>query len=713
MKMKKKLSKFLRFFILRAEAKRVPTTVLVNKIYDFCEFYGNRHLFPYQEQFGKRIIRSVLENDGAEITALFARQSGKTETVALIVGGLMIILPILANMPMFADDSRFQMFKQGIWVGIYAPGLRQAQINYNRMRAFLTCPTAIQVLLDDDFRLTFDTNNGNTVSLSNGSYAKAVSASEQSNIEGESYHLIICEEAQDISDYKLTKSIHPMGAAYNATVIDVGTATTFTAYFYRKINQNKEEAKSKSTHIRNHFEYDYLVACKYNERYKKYVEREKKSLGENSDEFQMSYCVAPSTRILTVDLRYIRADEVKVGDKLFAFDEFNEPHRQRNARTAKVEAVGKIIRPCYKLTFDDGTVITCSKEHQWLVQSHGSARRCFWKKTEDLSFNDSFFRIADRWEDLDTGTIRTCKHVERGFGHPKLVKKEYVGLKTVIPIRTDTHTYVAEGIATHNCLKWMLHRGMLIELEKFERENTEPALEVCEYDKSATHVIGIDLGGGEGGDSTVLTAVEVDWSMPVVNESRVDEESGEELTYTAYNTYIKAWLEIRNLPDYEEQYSLIREFISHFRVARVVCDATREKSVSDRLAANLSCEVIPYVFGPKSKSDLYRKFISEIDTGRARVPYGEKTIKSPEYLRFIDQLGSMQKGYSGSYIVCSHPPIKGAHDDYPDSWALAVWGASYEGDTLMVETCDRRKLMELKSETNFQRRVKRLTARRR
>ena len=551
-KLRKYISKFLHFFVLQAGAKRVPTTVLVNKIYDFCEFYGGRHLFPYQEQFGKRIIRSVLENDGAEITALFSRQSGKTETVALITGGMMIILPVLANMPMFADDTRLQPFKIGIWVGIYAPTLNQAQINYNRMRSFLTSPTATQVLEDDDFRLTFGTNNGNTVSLSNGSLAKAVSASEGSNIEGESHHLIICEEAQDISDYKLTKSIHPMGAAYNATIIDVGTATTFTAYFYRKIQQNKEEMKSKSTHIRNHFEYDCDVACKYNEKYRKYVEREKKSLGENSDEFQMSYK-----------------------------------------------------------------------------------------------------------------------------------------------------------------LKWQLHRGMLIEIDKFEQENTEPALETCDFDKSATHVIGIDLGGGEGGDSTVLTAVEVDWGMPVVNESKVDEDSGEEIVYTAYNTYIKSWLEIRNLPDYEEQYALIKEFISHFKVARVVCDATREKSVSDRLSANLSCEVIPYVFGPKSKSDLYRKFITEIDTGRARVPYGENTLKSPEYLRFIDQLGSMQKGYSGNYVVCSHPPIKGAHDDYVDSWALAVWGASYEGDTLMVETFDRKKLMELKSETNFQRRAKRITARRR
>lgn len=98
-------------------AGRVPTTELVNRIFNFCELYSGKTMYPYQEQFSKRVIRSVLENDGEEITALFSRQSGKSETIAITVGGLMIILPQLANMPMFADDSRLMMFKDGFWVG--------------------------------------------------------------------------------------------------------------------------------------------------------------------------------------------------------------------------------------------------------------------------------------------------------------------------------------------------------------------------------------------------------------------------------------------------------------------------------------------------------------------------------------------------------------------------------------------------------------------
>lgn len=539
---------------------QVPIQKLVDIIYNFCELYGNRHLFPYQEQFARRVIRSVLLNDGAEITALFSRQSGKTETVALVVGGLMIFLPTLANLPMFADDSRLLPYKNGIMIGIYAPTLRQAQINYNRMRSFLTSDSAIQVLQDQDFRLEFDTNNGNTVRLSNGSYASAISASEGSNIEGESHHLIICEEAQDISDLKIQKSIRPMGAAYNATTILVGTATTFIAYFYRSIQRNKEEMKllgigtaKRGSLDRLHFEYDCDTAGKYNPRYKKYVDGERKKLGEKSDAFLMSYK-----------------------------------------------------------------------------------------------------------------------------------------------------------------LQWMVSRGMLVDIEQFTRDNTEKHLDIVESDLVATHIIGIDIGGAEGGDSTVLTAVEVNWDMPLVREKKFDEELGEEVEYVAYNTYIKSWLELQNVPDYEEQYYIIKDFISQFNTVRVVVDATREKGLSDRLSATLHCEVVPYVFTAKSKSELYMKFIGELTTARARVPFGQKTQQTPECQKFLHQLGDMQKSYRGANLVCSHSDSRNAHDDYVDSWALAVWGASYEGETSKVESYDKRTLLREFSRGNkFYRRTNAITARRR
>ena len=538
------------FFVNRAFAGRIPTTELVNRVFNFCELYSGRTLFPYQEQFSKSVIRSILTNDGAEITALFSRQSGKSETIAVTVGGMMIILPTLANMPMFADDPRLEMFKDGLWVGIFAPSQRQAQITYGRMKARLQCKTARAVLEDDDFRLQFSTSNGQTVALTNGSFATAISASDGSNIEGESFKVIICEECQDISNFKIQKAIHPMGAAYNASIIKIGTATTHKGDFYDAIQRNKKEAEIKSTHIKNHFEYDYTIAAKYNPKYARYVEGEKKKLGENSDAFRMSYK-----------------------------------------------------------------------------------------------------------------------------------------------------------------LEWIIERGMFIDIATFERNNTEPLLERTLSDMQSTHVVGIDIGGVN--DDTVVTVCEVDWNMPVIMESRTDEETGEDINYLAYNAYVVDWLRISNEPDYEEQYPIIMDYLSHFKIARVVCDATREAAVAHRLRANLNCEVIPYVFSSKSKSDLYKHLEKEIVTGRARICAGEETQKTVEYQMFLEQMADLQKGYSGAYLVVSHPDERGAHDDFPDSFALAVWGCSFAGEVNYTETKGNPFVKKTLNELKRSKRRNSLTGRRR
>ena len=554
---------FTELYIEKAHAGRISTTELVDRIYNFCEAYSGRVMYKYQTQFSKRIIRSVLENDGAEITALFARQSGKTETIAITVGGLMIILPQLANMPMFADDPRLTMFKDGFWVGIFAPSQRQAQITYRRMKSRIQCKESIAILEDPDFRLEFTTSNGQTVALSNGSFVTAISASDGSNIEGESFKFIICEEAQDISNYKIRKSIHPMGAAYNATICKIGTATTFKGDFYEAIQRNKKDYEEKRIKIRNHFEYNYKVVQKYNPRYAKYVEREKRSLGENSDEFRMSYN-----------------------------------------------------------------------------------------------------------------------------------------------------------------LEWIISRGMFIDIDEFEESCGDLFLDRVDRDLQANHVGGIDVGGGsdrksKDSDSTVVTIVEVDWDNPVLMESSYNEETQEEEVYLAYNSYIKDWLEITPeiAKDYEEQYAIIMDYLKNFRMAKLVVDATRESSLGQRIRANVKYEVELFVFSTKSKSELYKNLDKEINSGRAKYPNSKETQKTKEHQKFIQQMSDLQKGYSGSNLVVSHPDERGAHDDYPDSWALALWGAREPGVKDETETKDRNKVFKgnkpLTQYARQQRGRNRLTARRR
>lgn len=509
----------------------ISTTELVNRLYNFCEVCSGQVLYSYQTQFSKRVIRSILENDGAEITALFSRQSGKTHTIAVTVGGLMIILPQLANMPMFAGDKRLEMFKDGFWVGIFAPSQHQAQITFGRMQGLMQGPHAQAILDDPDFRLSFSTSNGQTVKLTNGSFVTAISASDRSNIEGESFKFIIYEECQDISNFKIQESIYPMGSAYNATHCKIGTAKTYKGDFYEAINRNKSEYSHGVTKIRNHFEYNYKVVEKFNPKYAKTVIGAKRILGERSDAFRMAYG-----------------------------------------------------------------------------------------------------------------------------------------------------------------LEWLLSRGMFVDVKVLEKDCGNPAMERISSDKTATHCAGIDIGGGSSknkdADSTIITVVEVDWNTPVLMETTRDEETGQDIIYLAYNTYIKDWLEISSeiAENYEEQYGIIMEYLKRFKIARLMIDSTRESSLAQRIQASVNYEVIPFVFTSKSKSELYKHLSSEISTGRAKIPTGPRTKETKEYKEFIRQMGELQKSYSGTYMVVSHPDERGAHDDYSDSWALAVYATKTAGNVDNTET---------------------------
>ena len=63
---------------------------LINKIMAFMEMLVGHKLHAYQEPLARRIIESVIINDGEEVTALASRQSGKSETIANTVATLMV-----------------------------------------------------------------------------------------------------------------------------------------------------------------------------------------------------------------------------------------------------------------------------------------------------------------------------------------------------------------------------------------------------------------------------------------------------------------------------------------------------------------------------------------------------------------------------------------------------------------------------------------------
>jgi hypothetical protein len=81
------------------------------------------------------------------------------------------------------------------------------------------------------------TCNKGKIQLSNNSYIMAVSGSDQSNIEGLTFDVIILDEAQKISDYTWSERIVPMGGATNAKLIKIGTPK-FRNHFYESFQNN-------------------------------------------------------------------------------------------------------------------------------------------------------------------------------------------------------------------------------------------------------------------------------------------------------------------------------------------------------------------------------------------------------------------------------------------------------------------------------------------
>ncbi len=264
---------------------------LTDVILSFSQMMCGIDLHDYELEFGWRVIYSILVEDAEEITALFARQSGKTETVAVTVCGLMVMLPLLAEK--IPHDDRIVKFKDGFWVGIYAPHYHQSDIMFRRMKARMYSQESKATLLDPEIDIDLTKKKViENLKLPNKSSVHCGTAAPQSKIEGETFHLIICEEAQDIDRNALRSSIHPMAAATAGSLVKIGTVNRVKSDFFEACKRNKRSdivhGRTRAAK-RKHFEFDYTVAQRNNPKYRKYVEKEIERLGYDSDDFRMKY----------------------------------------------------------------------------------------------------------------------------------------------------------------------------------------------------------------------------------------------------------------------------------------------------------------------------------------------------------------------------------------------------------------------------------------
>ena len=133
----------------------------------FCEELWGKEFRPYQRTLSYRLIESLILQDAEEITGLMARQSGKSEVVATTLAGVMILFPILAK-----TYSMLEHFRDGVWVGLFAPVDEQSELVFSRLVTRLTSERAVQILSDPEIDEKVD-GKSRRLTLTNGSFSAA------------------------------------------------------------------------------------------------------------------------------------------------------------------------------------------------------------------------------------------------------------------------------------------------------------------------------------------------------------------------------------------------------------------------------------------------------------------------------------------------------------------------------------------------------------
>ena len=264
---------------------------LVNKLLVFIQTFCDTEFFPYQLPIAQSIVESIVLGDGEEKTLIATRQSGKSEVISNIIAGLMVILPRLAKV----YPTWLSKFEKGFWVGVFAPTEDQADTVFGRVVSKLTSDHAMDFLLDpeidDKATAGGSRGKGKIITLKkSGSLCRMQTCNPKAKIESKTYHFAFIDEAQEADETMIAKSIKPMLAWNNGSIVLGGTAQRYKSYFYNAIQYNKRRDINGRTHKIHHHEYDWKTAAKYNKNYSDFISKEKLRIGEDSDEFQMSYC---------------------------------------------------------------------------------------------------------------------------------------------------------------------------------------------------------------------------------------------------------------------------------------------------------------------------------------------------------------------------------------------------------------------------------------
>lgn len=107
-------------------------------------------------------------------------------------------------------------------------------------------------------------------------------------------------------------------------------------------------------------------------------------------------CVAPDTKVLTDDLRWVRADSLNVLDRVLGFDELG--HGRKNGRRWKWSTIVEAQTwdmPRVRVVYEGGELV-CTPNHPLLTLNNS---RCIvWEEAQNLKPGRKLFKLLNTWE---------------------------------------------------------------------------------------------------------------------------------------------------------------------------------------------------------------------------------------------------------------------------------------------------------------------------
>lgn len=275
-------------------------------ILPFIDICTGFKLYDYQKNIATSICYYVLqkalpieEREAAVVTVTVARQSGKSLSIGATIFALGMLLPVLAHV---MDATGLKQFRKGFAVGLFGPTFDKSEIVRGYITKCATSKNALDVVFNDpSFGVHIDEIK--SLTFSNGFTVAVKTANSGAAIEGDTYHLIVIDETQDVQAKIVRQSIMPMCAATGGSIVCIGTPIDKPCFLSEQIFQNRakdqireEKLKRKvdkilQERIKLHHEYDWTYHARVNPDYNLVVETHKNDWGEFSDEFLTKYKV--------------------------------------------------------------------------------------------------------------------------------------------------------------------------------------------------------------------------------------------------------------------------------------------------------------------------------------------------------------------------------------------------------------------------------------